>query len=110
MALTDMKQPKPKKEDMEGPCAPGYDRYPWGLRLRMGDKELEKLGIDLKTLSIKTPVAIQAVGTIVELSETQYEKETHRTLEIQITKMALTKQNKGKFDKFSDQQKKGAGE
>jgi len=110
MPLTDMKQPKPKKSDMEAGPATGYDRYPWGLRLRMGENELEKLGIDLKSLSIKTPVAIVAVGTIVELSETQYEKETHRTLEIQITKMDLTKQNKGKMERFNDQQKKGAGE
>ena len=94
MALTDMKRPKPKKEDaVQGlmPAEVGYDRYPYGLRLTLDTQELEKLGLKASDFKVGQSITINAQGSITSISsyETTGKNGDSQNVGIQIEKLDL---------------------
>lgn len=97
--LTDMKVTKAEREKNAekykqmavGPYDGGED-YPYELRLRLGNRELEKLGID-KLPATKRKVRIMAEGVVTSTNESatarKGEDSTHRSLEVQLQKISL---------------------
>jgi hypothetical protein len=88
MPMTDMKQSAAEtKETM--PMAmdsAAKDQYPWGLRIRLGEPELKKLGLDTlpKVGGVMTLTAeVKIIGTHEDANETN----KNRSVELQITKM-----------------------
>lgn len=90
--LLDMKMPPPDKKKLEAVCeAPSYDgdKYPWGLRLRLGTDELKKLGIELP--KVGDEFHIVAVASVTEVSSREGRNESHKNLELQIKKLGVGK-------------------
>lgn len=103
--LTDMKLPKPKKDQTAVPYDMSGEQYPYGLRLNLGNDEVEKLP-GLKKLDIDEEVSINARARVVSvnLDKSQdtkgYSKERFR-IEIQIEQIAISKVNDGQ-DSFDE--------
>ena len=99
--LVSMKLPKKTKKQLKDECVPcdvgDRERYPYGLRLSLNEKEqIEKLG--LQNLEAGAMVDIQAVGKVVEVSvtNTDTKKKDYRRLEIQIHKIGIA--DKSSYD------------
>jgi hypothetical protein len=93
MKLTSMKLTKAEKKDRGGaPVAAtasgdGPD-YPWGLTLYLEANALDKLGV--KTLpEVGVECELRGVGKVVRVGESSSENDKTRTVEVQITKLAL---------------------
>lgn len=65
------------------------DEYPYGLRIRLGNEELAKLG--LKELpAIDTEMKLTALVCVVEISQSDFANdEPYRSVTLQIEQMAL---------------------
>lgn len=75
-----------KREDEPADYAPmPSESFPYGLRLRLGKEELEKLGTT-ELPGIRKAVDIQAKGVVVSVSD---DVDGYRCLEIQITDLGL---------------------
>lgn len=90
--MTDMMlTPAEIKKDMGSPTASTDDqeRYPYGLRINLGQDEIEKLKIS-KLPSVGDPFTIEAVGYVCDVSQSETEGNGKRSsLCIQITDMEL---------------------
>lgn len=64
------------------------DEYDYGLRISLGDEELEKLGI--KKLEVGKKVIITAAAEVIEFSENESDSGKRRRVELQIQKMDIT--------------------
>jgi len=112
-AMVDMKKPKPPKSD-KGINSPtldygGYEKCPYGMRVRLSSDELEKLGIDVSDLNAGQQVTIKGKCEICEVSTEECMDENgkpkkNQRLELQIQKLALQSQNsfKGGFEDEGD--------
>lgn len=95
MNLKSMKMKAEKYEPEAVGSSPGKgDQYPWGLRLNLGNEEIEKLGLDFSGLSAGDTVAIIAKATICDLSEREEleageGKEVYRNCSIQIKELEI---------------------
>jgi hypothetical protein len=81
---------KEKKEHHEGMVMASPDdgpSYPYGLRLRLDDDSLTKLGMSLPKVGSK--VSVDAVGEVVEVSQHEDGKDKRRSVEIQIQKLSV---------------------
>lgn len=88
MKMIDMKLPKSKRHETAMPVSSGQD-YPYGLTINLDNDSLKKLG--MKELpEVGAECMVHGVGKIVRVSESAYEKEESRVVEIQITKLALS--------------------
>ncbi len=76
-----------KKKYDDSPCAPGMDDYGYGLRLRFGEREIDKLGIELPKVGKR--MRIEAIAVVVEVSSSDRNGETNRSLELQVQKIDL---------------------
>ncbi len=104
MDLINMQNPKPKEEEGEVAQAPTgtakpmidtyYEKYPYGLRITLNDKEVAQLEIDLKDY----PAGGKGLGKfnfiVVDHSESESQQsdgsvEKRRRLELQITDLCL---------------------
>jgi hypothetical protein len=75
-------------------CSPSREEYPYGLRIRLGNQELEKLNIDLSGMSVGDSVAIIAQATVTGLSENEYKDGKDKTMverdcSLQIEKLTI---------------------
>ena len=98
MAMTDLKitkaERKAEKEKYDSPCvAPGMDDYGYGLRIRLGERELAKLGIELP--KVGTRIRLEAIAKVVEVSSNSRNDKTDRSLELQIQKLDLDSADAG---------------
>jgi len=86
MKMVSMKM-TPKKGDKDSEVMPvggGEDKYPWGLRLNLGDEELKKLGMkELPKVGQVLTMQCQVKVVGVRASETQQGED--RNLELQVT-------------------------
>ncbi len=87
MELKNMKMPG---GEYSGPVeASNGPDYPYGLRLRLSDKAIEKL--DLKSLpTVGQTMLLHARVSVVTVSQHESEKHKERSLELQITDMAFS--------------------
>lgn len=82
-----------KKPQACDPCGPCMDqKYPWGLEICLEEDSLKKLGIK-ELPELKDMVSINAVAEIISVSAHAGQNgEERRTLRLQITDMALSKE------------------
>ncbi len=88
--LTDLKRTADDKKAVESFYSSPIkeDEYDYGLRISLGDEELEKLGI--KKLEVGKKVLITAGAEVIEFSENESEGGKRRRVELQIQKMDIT--------------------
>lgn len=95
MKMMDMKRKAEGHDyDMPSACEVGSEaKYPYGLKLNLGNQEIEKLGIDVSGMSVGDEVAIIAKATITDVSEREELMEgkpiIYRECSLQIKEMAL---------------------
>lgn len=86
--MVDMKR-APEKEEMPGEVEMDEPQYPYGLCIRLGKEELEKLGITaLPAVGSEMMVNAKAFVKSTSAYETQGEG-TDMSIELQITDMTL---------------------
>ncbi len=102
MELVSMERPRPKKEakaDMA--CEVSgmyYEKYGYGLQVRLETEEINKLDIDLKKCRAGDEVMIYAKAKITEVEERETSDDrtgkmkTRKGLRLQITNMDLKKE------------------
>jgi len=89
MKLTNMKLSKTKQKETVSP-APSKQEYPWGLTLNLEDAALTKLGIkELPEVGVECKLHGTGKVTRVSQSASERDKKETRSVEIQITKLAL---------------------
>jgi hypothetical protein len=80
--------PKKKKKSLPD-SEPVAERYPWGLRLNLTKKEIDKIK-GLSDMDAGEKVAIQAIGKIIEVRKTTTDKGNDSlSMEIQIQKIGI---------------------
>lgn len=87
MKMVSMKM-TPKKGDkadnMGGMSPDDGEKYPWGLRINLGDEELKKLG--LKELpKVGQEVPLMAMVKVIGVRSNESQEGENRNLELQIT-------------------------
>lgn len=90
MKMADMKMSKRDKKRMFGiPTVAGSTPdYPWGLSLTLDAAALKKLGVT-ELPDAGEECMIHATGKVTRVSESASEKGGERSVEVQITKLAL---------------------
>ena len=91
MKPVDMKMSKSQKKRMFGvPTVAGGSGpdYPWGLSITLDAAALAKLGVT-ELPDAGEECMIHATGKVTRVSESATDKKTDRSVEIQITKLAL---------------------
>lgn len=87
--MKDMKMSQTEKKDSIAMSeAPKGDEYPWGLRLRLGEAELKRLGID-KLPKAGTSFPFSAEAKIISTHEDASENNKNRSVEVQVTAIDL---------------------
>jgi len=89
MGMTSLKLAKSKKNDSPelATDSPG-DGYPWGTRIDLNKETLDKLGI--KTLpAVGSEIMIECKVKVIAVRESANERDTSRSVELQITDMDL---------------------
>ena len=87
--MADMKLSKSDKKKENTLVAMGSNDYPWGLVINLDESALKKLGIS-ELPDAGDEVQIKAVGKASRVSSTTSEGKKLRSLEIQITKMGIS--------------------
>lgn len=95
--MVDLKRSKTELEDMSSPkIAPteGYQgpEYPWGLTLTLDDDTLTKLGMS-KLPDVDDRFEIRAIAKVQAVRQNKHtgDEKQHRSVELQICKMAVSK-------------------
>lgn len=89
MALINMKS-KPEKEEMPGAIEKDEPRYPYGLCIRLGSDELEKLGITaLPAVGGKMKITAECFVESTSAYETQGNGKD-QSMSLQITDMEIS--------------------
>lgn len=91
MALVDLKRTKQdKKQDKANmPSSIGQEDYPYGTRVRLGDEELDKLGID-ELPQVGDGMHVHGHGHVTSVSEDHHEGgKKRRHVEIQLKHMQV---------------------
>lgn len=95
MALTDAEKAEERGEmAMGGPSDMDMPDYPWGLRLRLTERELGKMGIDMPALG--TLLSIAGSGKVVSTSQNEQDGDECCTVEIVVTDLGLAPEATGK--------------
>lgn len=74
--------------------------YPWGISLTLEDASLKKLGIE-ELPEAGEKCMIHAVGKVTRVSKSANEKKTDRSIDVQITKLALIHDEDGMAEGFA---------
>ena len=82
-----------KLDDICLPCGPdmkpkGPD-YPWGLRISLTEKELEKLELDAKDAEIGDLIDLRAFAVVTCISQDERDGKKCCRVELQIQKLAI---------------------
>jgi hypothetical protein len=102
-----MKKQKPTKSDMGDvpTLSISHERYPYGLQIRLGTDELEKLGIDVTDMKAGQMFEIKGMCCACEVRNNEVidekgKSKKDQSLELQIQKLALASQDsfKGGFE------------
>lgn len=90
MSLVDLKRTKAdKKADNASYAESSREEYPHGTRLRLGDEELDKLGID-EMPGVGDGMHVHGHGNVTSVSEDHSEGgKKRRSVEIQMKHLAL---------------------
>jgi hypothetical protein len=73
-----------------GPDAkPKQPDYPWGLRISLTEKELEKLDLDINDAEIGDLIDMRAFGVITSISQNDSDGGKCCRVEIQLQKLAI---------------------
>lgn len=73
--------------------------YPWGTRINLDEDQIAALG--MKALpAVGAPVGVEAVATVISVSEEQRDGKTFRRLELQITDLAIAAAGTNKYAKM----------
>lgn len=72
-------------------CEPMSDKYAYGTRLSLGTDELEKLGLSVKGLKVGDTFKLEAVCEVNSANVDMGTTGTRQNLSLQLTKMALEK-------------------
>jgi len=88
--MSDMRMSKSQKKRMFTPSVVGDSGpdYPWGLSITLDAAALKKLDID-ELPDVGEECMIHATGKVTRVSESATDKKTDRSVEVQITKLAL---------------------
>lgn len=92
MKLVSMKSTdEEEKKDDAAECCGDFKEpdYPWGLRIRLEDEQLEALGI-ASMPPVGAPMEVQALAKVISVSEEQVEGKPKHCLELQITDLGCT--------------------
>ena len=102
MKMANMKMSASDKKKMFGPTptsAAGPD-YPWGLSITLDAAALKKLGVaDLPDAGDEC--MLHATGKVTRVSQSANGKTQERSVEIQITNLALMHEDDGKQEGFA---------
>lgn len=102
MAMTDMKQSQSEMKAMYPTEAtmPKED-YPYGLRIRLGESELKKLGMD-KLPEVGDEIELDAKVKVVSTNQSASEGSKSKSVELQITHMEMgggdEEEGEGEYD------------
>jgi hypothetical protein len=83
-SLVDMKKPKKKEQPEDVPKS----AYPYGLELTLEDDSLDKLGLD-SLPDVGDTFEVHGIGEVIRVSENASERDSSRSICLQITKLAL---------------------
>lgn len=100
MKMTDMKRTKKERKEANK-CVPyeGED-YAYGLQVRLGEEEIDKLGLSMPTTGDK--FILTAVAKVSSTSTNERGGETRKSIEFQITKLAVEKQSKSALEALNE--------
>jgi hypothetical protein len=70
--------------------------YPYGMRLNLGRKVLEELGLDAADLSIGGQVNLACKAKVMRLEACSMGREDGQSVELQITDLEIVDQNSSK--------------
>lgn len=89
MGMISLKLAKSKKNDSPQLASDSSDDgYPWGTRIDLNKESLDKLGI--KTLpAVGSEIMIECKVKVIAVCESANERDTSRSVELQITDMDL---------------------
>lgn len=89
MKLVSLQLSKKEAKD-DAPCAPSEDlpRYPYGTQLYLCEEEMKKLGLT-EMPAVGTEFPITAIVKVTGTSERETQEGSRKTLDVQITKMAV---------------------
>lgn len=79
-----------------GPTQCESPDYPWGLRITLDEAQLTALGVEALP-AVGGPVGLEAAALVMSASEEQVDGETRRTLQLQITDLAVASAGTSKF-------------
>jgi hypothetical protein len=84
-----------KEAKEEAPCATPDDqpRYPYGTSLYLDEDSLKKLGME-EMPSVGTEFPLMAIAKVTGTSERETQDGSRKTLDLQITKMAIGSDDK----------------
>lgn len=90
MKMTSMKMEPKKGDKAEAACCSmeQEEKYPWGLRLNLGDEELKKLGIK-ELPKVGQSLTLTATVKVVGVRSNESQEGENRNVELQITDCAL---------------------
>ena len=75
------------------PATASEEKYPYGLEVRLGNEEIEKLGIDVYGVSVGDEVALMAKATVKEVNEREMMEDgkamVYKDCTFQITELAI---------------------
>jgi hypothetical protein len=103
-----MKLPKPKKDNdhknVEAIEEPYYEKYPYGLEIRLDNKSLGKLGMSVGKHKVGQKMTIEA-DTVIESTNAHQRRdgELDQSMSLQITDLAVEGQEqpqKSLFNQF----------
>jgi len=98
MELVNMKMDNEEKKDLMGCREIEVPEYPYGLRISLEDSALDKLGIkDIPEIGKKMSIMIEVEVSSTN-SQTQQKGQSHRSVELQITDMAIENDKKDKAE------------
>lgn len=93
--MIDMKEsPMDKKdkgmvEPVTLPSKSSGPSYPYGLKITLNKEQLSKMKLKPKDFTVGDMVDISALAKVVRLSETESSDYTDKSIELQITKLAV---------------------
>lgn len=90
--LTDMEMDDEDQVEMAIPAMPERPRYPWGLRITLSHRELEKLGLDADC-DVGDVIDMRAFAEVTSVSKNETEHGCECRVELQIQKLGVENEN-----------------
>ncbi len=106
--MTDLELDDEDQRDLAYPCVetskPMQPQYPWGLRITLTEKELDKLNLDPTEAVIGGMIHLHAMAKITSVSEDQREGgEKSCRVEMQIQQMCVESEDEENAEADADE-------